>query len=219
MLVWDAASGKEVGRLLGHDLSVTDVAFSPRGTRLLSVARDRSVAVFERDGVEGADKFVFREMVRVPAAHARVINSCAWLGEDIVASGGRDKWVKLFAVRTYGDDKERLPVGACKFDAAVTALDCTEVDGVGGHVLVVGLENGNFIVMGVSEPGVRGEGVELTKLFKAGTRMRCGGPVSSVQWRPRRKGDEVGVREVAVGRDDMSVRVLLLHFNVNVTRA
>ena len=47
--LWDTATWAPVGPPLeAHTLTVTQLAFSPAGERLLSISRDRSLAVYER---------------------------------------------------------------------------------------------------------------------------------------------------------------------------
>ena len=48
--LWDTITWAPVGApLRAHTLTVTQLAFSPCGGRLLSVSRDRSLAVYERN--------------------------------------------------------------------------------------------------------------------------------------------------------------------------
>jgi len=48
--LWDTSTWAPVGApLRAHTLTVTQLAFSPCGSRLLSVSRDRSLAVYERN--------------------------------------------------------------------------------------------------------------------------------------------------------------------------
>ena len=55
MWLWDTATWAPVGPPLeAHTLTVTQLAFSPAGDHLLSISRDRSLAVYERAADGGA---------------------------------------------------------------------------------------------------------------------------------------------------------------------
>jgi WD40 repeat protein len=49
--VWNTTTWTHVGEpLAAHSLTVTQLSFSPDGSQLLSVSRDRSFAIFSRTG-------------------------------------------------------------------------------------------------------------------------------------------------------------------------
>ena len=53
ILLWSTVNWTIAASLPAHTLTVTQLEFSPDGARLLSVSRDRSVAMFERCHTEG----------------------------------------------------------------------------------------------------------------------------------------------------------------------
>ena len=54
--IWQLGSWKPLQQLECHTLSVTELAFSPSGLYLVSVSRDRSLAVWKRTSGEELSK-------------------------------------------------------------------------------------------------------------------------------------------------------------------
>jgi WD40 repeat protein len=45
--VWDAATGKQMGVLLGHDEPVNSAAFSPDGSRIVTTSFDNTARIWD----------------------------------------------------------------------------------------------------------------------------------------------------------------------------
>jgi len=92
--LWDAASGRELRRLAGHEGTVRAVSWSPDGDLLASASHDRTVRIWEV--VTG------RELHRL-WGHASWVASVAFHpGGDLVASGSYDRTARLWHPRTGG---------------------------------------------------------------------------------------------------------------------
>jgi WD40 repeat protein len=86
--LWDAASGRELSRLEGHQDGVNSVAFSPDGTRLASGGNDGTVRLW--DAASG------RELWRLEG-HQGGVRSVAFSPDGTrLASGGDDGTVRLW---------------------------------------------------------------------------------------------------------------------------
>ena len=72
-----------------HNLTVVEMEFSPDDTYLLTVSRDRSIAVSIRE-----DTLQYRKVWHLPKAHARIVWTCSWAPDSaFFATGSRDKKV------------------------------------------------------------------------------------------------------------------------------
>jgi elongator complex protein 2 len=192
ILLWDSVSGAEKQRLPLHDLTVTQLRFSPNSDALLSVSRDRSFAVF-RLSSEGC----FALAGRRTEAHARLLHAGCWLlGGQLIATGARDKYLKIFD----GKSDDFTEMFKRKFHTGVSALDATE----SGNVMAIGLEDGSVLVERVVLSLATPPSVMLSPVAAVPKEAKCSMRVTSLAWRPCQPGDML---HLAVGSDDHAVRV------------
>ncbi|KAJ2800630.1 Elongator subunit elp2, partial [Coemansia guatemalensis] len=144
-------SGESPAPLAAHALTVTRLRFSPpspdaAGDRyLLSVSRDRSWALFERNG----DAYALARHRR--AAHARIVWDAAWAPDArFFATASRDRSVRLWpAPHVAADaDADAAPV-TLAFPESVTAVDLLPVllCDPPRYVLAAALESGRVFVL------------------------------------------------------------------------
>jgi WD40 repeat protein len=99
--VWDAATGKEIARLEGHDGSVLSAAWSPDGVRLVTESDDNTARVWE--AATG------KEIARVEG-HGGGVGSAAWTlqtrasGTVLIIAALADGNVRLWQV--FGSTQE-----------------------------------------------------------------------------------------------------------------
>ncbi|PPQ71775.1 hypothetical protein CVT26_007609 [Gymnopilus dilepis] len=143
--VYSTTSFKLVGEpLYGHVLTVTRIAFSPDDKYILTVSRDRSWRLFERQE-EGGFK-----PVAADKSHGRIIWDCSWSADgDIFATASRDKTVKIWH-KIDGDKWEALHV--IKTQQPSTAVAFTLEKGL-KRSLAIGLENGEIIIYSQTSSG------------------------------------------------------------------
>jgi elongator complex protein 2 len=219
IILWDAITGVEMTRLAAHDLTVNQLRFSPDGRALLSVSRDRSFSVFHRkfSSEDRASLFQFELKTRRLEAHARLINAGCWLlGSNVVATGSRDKFVKLFDFDEASAEGHSLiessattEVRSQKFPSGVSALDSWDFPGSHSQVLAIGLDNGSVIIAGVYRlTTVESADVLLTQLLHIPSVLQCSDRVAAIAWRPEMYSDVLSADlQLAVGSDDHVVRI------------
>jgi hypothetical protein len=107
--LWDLASGRERGRLRGHERKIHCVAVAPDGRRVAAGGADHTVHVWTLDS-PGAPALCLR-------GHADAVRSVVILpGGNSLLSGGYDGTVRQWDART-GAAKGSLPVQAGKIEA------------------------------------------------------------------------------------------------------
>ncbi|RPD61869.1 WD40 repeat-like protein [Lentinus tigrinus ALCF2SS1-7] len=138
--VYDTQTWQLFGEpLAGHSLTVTQLAFSPDDSHILSVSRDRTWRLFEKSDSGyvpiAADK-----------SHGRIIWDCAWAPEgDIFATASRDKTVKIWQRPETG--QKWTAVATLQASAAATAVAfAPDHPGSKARTLAVGLESGEITI-------------------------------------------------------------------------
>jgi len=108
--LWDVATGRNVGRYLGHDQGAFAVAFGPAGDRIASVGHDPEVRVWDVNRAGGAVEFV--------------AGRADWIGAALRPDGGEVAIATGQAARRWDAAKGReLPPLAGPFVAVAYAAD------------------------------------------------------------------------------------------------
>lgn len=209
IILWDANNGIECGRLFVHDLTVNEMRFSSDGNALLSVSRDRSYAIFRRGNPQ--NRFNLEVEVHMKAAHSRLIYCCTWILQDtFIATGSRDKCLKIFAAEKTKSHEVGQEVFKQKFTTGVSAIDGISFRNQDQlTVLAAGFENGDILLF-VVEKHNYADGVIVRPIFSTSSETKCGGRINRMQWRPgaRREENDVTKLQIGIASEDMSVRVL-----------
>ncbi|XP_014663840.1 PREDICTED: elongator complex protein 2-like [Priapulus caudatus] len=150
VILWDTSSWRQMCQLRSHQLTVTQLAFSPDDRYLLSVSRDRTWSLFKRTQSEQGLQF---ERVgysdKKTGIHSRIIWACAWSHDNKhFATASRDKKVVMWQVTQEQRKDSCLGiVQACpdplQLDDSITAIDmpfvlCSSEE----YLVAVGLESG-----------------------------------------------------------------------------
>lgn len=195
--------------LTAHSLTVTSLAFSPDDKYLVSVGRDRNVAVFERR--EGRyERGWLKEK-----AHARMILDCSWApilsSSQVFVTAGRDKAVKIWDLRDAGEGTGAECVLSISAAAAVTAVACGPATTADVFIIAYGTEEGAVHVL-----TVRAWVWEVTADVPLDEHLRPSAAVNALRWRPRTPKEQerengasnAETAQLAIASDDCSVRIL-----------
>jgi len=145
ILIWDTTSWKLLYQLAAHSLTVTQMSFSNSGEYLLSVSRDRTWALHQRDATDNKQYTLLQKTDKTNCVHSRIIWSCAWTCDDrYFITVSRDKK----AVVWTSNGSHWLPCGTvlnlANAATAISVLD--QITSRGEYVIAVGLECGGVVV-------------------------------------------------------------------------
>ncbi|XP_018420762.1 PREDICTED: elongator complex protein 2 isoform X1 [Nanorana parkeri] len=160
IVLWSTTSWKRMQSLSFHNLTVTQMAFSPDDKFLLAVSRDRSWSLWrQQEGIptqSAESHFILHASTnKDTSVHSRIIWSCDWTPDSkCFVTGSRDKKVIVWGdcqVFDIQDDNSCASVKPCStlLDVGdpVTAVGVNKVlASLGSYIIAVGLECGKILL-------------------------------------------------------------------------
>jgi len=196
IIIWDTASLKEICKLVGHQLSVTQLEFSNDDNYLLSIGRDRQWILFSNYYTSKPEI-----VQKKPEAHSRIIWSCNWADDNqmfVTASREKKQSVKFWAKK----DKE------WSLDSSI-ATDLPTVSAirffpnVGKRRIIAGTEEGDLSIWQKEETG-------WLKTFQISASLAHGGSVQRIIFNKTYSKKNVKKWLIATASADRSVRIFKL---------
>ena len=132
--------------LTAHSLTVTCLRFSEDDRYLLSVGRDRQLAIFERDQ---SCTVLYKLHIQNLKGHSRMILNASWAPVDagrIFATAGRDKAVKIWKLVSDSTEARVDCVNTLALVSPVTAIDVFPQLMKDGLIIAIGTEEGEVHV-------------------------------------------------------------------------
>ncbi|TFK93928.1 WD40 repeat-like protein [Polyporus arcularius HHB13444] len=199
--VYDTQTWQLFGQpLAGHSLTVTQIAFSPDDSQILSVSRDRTWRLFEKS----EDGYV---PIAADKSHGRIIWDCAWAPDgDVFATASRDKTVKIWQ-RPGETGQKWTAVATIQASAAATAVafapDHPESK---SRMLAIGLESGEILIC----TSIRENASQWTNVLTIDKRLAHNDHIHRLAWRPRTGGED-SAHQLASCGEDGTLKLLTVH--------
>ncbi|XP_043545888.1 elongator complex protein 2 isoform X2 [Chiloscyllium plagiosum] len=159
IVLWSTSSWKQILTLPFHNLTVTQLAFSPDDRFLLAVSRDRTWSLWKHHEVAEADSgpffSLFAHTDKKTSIHSRIIWTCDWTFDSkYFVTGSRDKkvivWGNVALARsTEGSSQSIIRPCSSVLDVedAATAVSFSPVTSLDeSYILAVGLDCGNILL-------------------------------------------------------------------------
>ncbi|XP_068092811.1 elongator complex protein 2 isoform X2 [Hyperolius riggenbachi] len=159
IILWSTKSWKQIQSLSFHNLTVTQMAFSPDDKFLLAVSRDRNWSLWRMQGgnpTQSEPHFTLHASTnKDTSVHSRIIWSCDWTPDsNFFVTGSRDKKVIVWGdcqVSDSQDENNRASVKPCStlLDAedSVTAVSVNRaLASLGSYIIAIGLDCGKILL-------------------------------------------------------------------------
>ncbi|CAI4229073.1 unnamed protein product [Auanema sp. JU1783] len=140
VILWDISNWTLKKSVLGHNLTITQIEWSPSGEYLLTVSRDRTAILYkERNGdIHGFD---YEKVWQSKDEHSRIIWSCSWFSNSsMFATASRDKKVILWQI----DGNEAKVFASETLPQPITAVAVSR-----RNIVACGLQDGSITLLGV----------------------------------------------------------------------
>ncbi|KAM3961817.1 elongator complex protein 2 [Aphomia sociella] len=137
VLIWETTNWQQIQKLVSHQLTVTQLEFSPDSRHLLSVSRDRRWTLYQRR--EGSNCFdTIATTDKTNGVHARIIWCCAWSHDSrVFGTGSRDGKVCVWS-KTETQTTPQSSLGQYALLGKPLELSNTSVTALAFAPLVVG---------------------------------------------------------------------------------
>lgn len=185
IILWSTDAWSQVQKLVSHQLTVTQMEFSPNDRYLLSVSRDRRWSLFREE--DAGSYALIAASTKKDALHSRIIWCCAWTRDSsYFVTGSRDGKIGVWSVRTI-EDKGIVPETCLDTrNQSVTAMCFANASRIadGSYVLAIGYETGRIEVQVLT---TKAENAVWSKLAEYDTSRAHHLTVKRLMFRP---GDE-----------------------------
>lgn len=208
IILWRTDTWLQVQKLVSHQLTVTQMEFSPNDRYLLSVSRDRRWSLFKNEGENYA---LIAVSSKKDGPHSRIIWCCAWTSDSsYFATGSRDGKIGIWFVKMMEDNtKDVKPITTIDTqNQSVTALcfapNCLERS----YILAVGYETGRIEILKIT---IKEDILNASTLLTYDTSQAHHLTVKRLMFRP--SSEPCDILQLASCSSDYSVKI----HNINLS--
>jgi elongator complex protein 2 len=139
LFLWDTKKNTLLAKLDGHTLTIVQIEFSADDRYILTVSRDRSWCLYEKEN--NSYKLIHTEK----EAHARIIWGCSWaFDSEIFITGSRDMLVKVWGKTADGEMPPYKELFAHEFTDSVTSVSIIPQKIKDSYIAIIGFEAGDI---------------------------------------------------------------------------
>lgn len=150
IILWSTDTWSQAQKLVSHQLTVTQMEFSPNGKYLLSVSRDRRWSLFKDKGGSYA---LVAVSSKKDSPHSRIIWCCTWTQDSkYFVTGSRDGKIGIWSTKMIDDNTESvmLETTLSVQNQSVTALCFASRCIQESYILAIGYESGRIDVQRIA---------------------------------------------------------------------
>ncbi|OXU23027.1 hypothetical protein TSAR_016606 [Trichomalopsis sarcophagae] len=207
IILWNTKSWSQAQKLSAHQLTVTQLAFSPNDKYLLSVSRDRRWALFINCENEKYELLVISS--KKDSLHTRIIWCCAWTNDSkYFATGSRDGKVGIWSANINKDETASPVTDLHVNDSSVTALAFAplETQDKFFYILAIGYESGSIDVRKIHQTDNQ-ESYDWVQLAFLQSSNAHHSTVKRIAFRPQHKTQQKNVIQLASCGSDSVVKI------------
>ena len=194
IIVWSTETWSKCSTLECHSLTVTQLVFSPCGSFLASVGRDRKIGVHQKVG--DAKIFLTRSTIK---GHPRIIWSADWSPDSkYLATGSRDSKIRIWQLNDGLLQENHLLEVSCESSVQAVSF-CRKGNST---LLAAGFEDGSIKIFEFITQG----DIQLIEKFRGPPWDIHAASVRRVCWKPNHGSMAEPCVQASVG-DDHSVKI------------
>jgi elongator complex protein 2 len=206
IILWNTRTWSQTQQLFSHQLTVTQLAFSPDDIYLLSVSRDRRWSLFSYQ----SEKYeLLISSSKQESFHTRIIWCCAWTNDSkYFVTGSRDGKIGIWS-KNVTIDMQPIPItNFSSSNNSVTALAFAplNIQNKFTYILAIGYENGCIDIRKIQQTNNQ-ESYDWIQIAFLNSSDGHHSIVKKLSFRPKHKIQEKNIIQLASCGSDSLIKI------------